>query len=216
MQIEWVQIVIAAIGGGAVTPIFNYFIAKRQEDRNDETSHLKEYNNLINTYRELYELVSKEVQSEVIAKESILKELESVKGELASLKAKLMLFENRQFSLPVPMWIKDTSGIMLSMNQAYEDYVLTPLNKNRYDYIGKTDEQFWGEELGKKYRQNDLKAHSSQDKVFVGYEDVLTSTGDIVSCKVVKFVQYVGGKPVTYSGMLIPPYIDKVKHATNN
>lgn len=58
-----------------------------------------------------------------------------------NLRNKIILLEAANHEIPIPMWLKDEKGVLLAVNNAYEDMILTP-NMITTDYaIGKVDEE---------------------------------------------------------------------------
>ncbi|MEM6398399.1 MAG: PAS domain-containing protein [Bacteroidota bacterium] len=89
-------------------------------------------------------------------------ELESYQEELVKFRSRIMLLESGTSDLPVPMWIKgvgtyEEPGVMLSLNPAYENVYLRPFGKTAQDYIGNTDADVWGDDLGRRYWANDMQ-----------------------------------------------------------
>lgn len=90
--------------------------------------------------------------------------------DVSALQNRLMLMEGATMDSPLPMWLKSVGtkerpGVMLVLNEAYERRYLAPYGKKAEDYIGLTDAEFWGEELGHKYWQNDMKVISTGEKI---------------------------------------------------
>lgn len=94
-------------------------------------------------------------------------ENEILRLEVFDLKAQATLFKSMQYESPIPTWMKDLNGRMISLNKAYEEIFLIPNGFNKYDYIGKTDVEFWGqavndELLGQSYRNSDVEVITQQ------------------------------------------------------
>lgn len=84
-----------------------------------------------------------------------------LEAENITLTARLEILSQSQLTAPIPAWIKGVDGRMITLNPAYEDLFLKPYGKKMRDYVGLTDEEFWGglglQEQGKSYWQNDMK-----------------------------------------------------------
>lgn len=87
--------------------------------------------------------------------------ISALERENISLTARIEVLTYSSFDSPLPAWVKSVDGRMLSMNNAYETVFLKPNGRVIDDYIGKTDEEFWGElgqsDLGKSYWKSDLR-----------------------------------------------------------
>ena len=106
-------------------------------------------------------------------------ELRTARKERDELQQQVATLSSFSYEDPIPSWFKDLSGKMIMLNAAYEDTFLKPNGYVRYDYIGKTDMEFWGieanqPEQAKRYRQNDLdvmmkkKAIRSEEVIMLG------------------------------------------------
>lgn len=205
--------VVGGVGGAVVTQLANIIINNRKSKSDERISYnelkSQDYKTLLTSYENLYnnERVAKE--EAILNTKILVEELQDIKRDMYSMKSKLLLFENTHFTIPFPMWIKDMSGIMLTVNKAYEDQFLKPLGKEAIDYIGKNDIEFWGEEIGKQYQENDHEAYMNPNSLYVGYEDLLLPSGKTTKIKVVKYIQYSGNTAVGKTGISIPNYVDK-------
>jgi len=111
-----------------------------------------------------------------------------LKEEYNQLKLSMQILEVSMPSLPTPMWTKSDTGVMLAVNAAYEDLILKPIGKKKEDYVGKTDVEFWGKEIGQTYYKNDLEVmRDKATKVFI--EPIYTEEGKITSIVVIKYVR---------------------------
>ena len=119
--------------------------------------------------------------------------------ELTELKFQLIQLESADFDMPFPRWIKDHEGKMLKLNKSYEQIFLTPNGKKMMDYIGKTDVDIWGEEIGKMYQENDQWVMKNK-KVWRGTEKV-NIDGKISDCKIVKYPFFAGGTIIGVAGV---------------
>lgn len=92
---------------------------------------------------------------------SLEKRVAGLEAENITLTARLEILSQSRLTAPIPAWIKGVDGRMITLNPAYEDLFLKPYGKTMRDYIGLTDEEFWGslglQEQAKAYWQNDMK-----------------------------------------------------------
>ncbi len=57
-------------------------------------------------------------------------------------------------TIPDLIWLKDTSGVYLLCNATFEEFIGAPMS----EIVGKTDYDFFDQELGNFFQENDLKA----------------------------------------------------------
>lgn len=102
-------------------------------------------------------------------------------------------------SSPIPMWIKDLSGKMVFLNDAY----CSIYGINKSDYIGKTDDSIWGTESAKHFKLLDDKVLRGGE-VEYSIEDVPSSghVRQFDKCHVIKFPIRNGPKIVGIAGMI--------------
>lgn len=82
---------------------------------------------------------------------------------------------------PALIYVKDKEGKYLLANKTWEHFSHTP----RESAMGKTDTDVYGEEIGSKYRENDLKV--LREKRVIDYEEFLVHDGKRVLFKTIKF-----------------------------
>jgi hypothetical protein len=164
MKESWIEIITIALGSSGLTGYLTYRLSSRKQDNNEFVSIVNEYKEMLVEWK----LEKKELQDEAKSLRRKIEQLEKseieLKLEVISLRNQLMIFEGSHGDVPVPIWLKDTKGVMLFLNDEYEKVVLHPLGKTKKDYIGKTDYEFWtsvfgkekGAEIAKEFRGNDL------------------------------------------------------------
>ena len=67
----------------------------------------------------------------------------------------------------VAYWIKLYSAlkddfVMVYLNDAYYDLYLQPIGKSKGDYLGKTDTEFWGEDIATIYNAHDWEVYKTK------------------------------------------------------
>lgn len=138
---NWTSNLVKQTGVAAVlTALFTFLINYQQQSRVDFT-------------------VMYDRQEEQII--DLLQKIEQQDKEIVKLKNQIATLQSLDYESPIPSWFKDLTGTMVMLNKAYEEAFLIPNGFDRYDYIGKTDLEFWGkmigqEKLAKEYRQADL------------------------------------------------------------
>lgn len=135
--------IAVAIGG-----LFTFIINWRSQDRTS-------YQDLLD--RQAIELNELKVRILSLEKENI------------ELTARIEVLTYSSFESPLPAWVKSVDGRMIALNRAYEDLFLIPNNRTVDDYIGKTDEEFWGSlgapEVGRDYWETDLRVLATEKTI---------------------------------------------------
>lgn len=107
-------------------------------------------------------------------------------------------------SSPLPQWVKDENGKMLSLNRAYEKTFLIPNGLTLKDCLHKADRNVWPEEIAEAFRKSDdlvwktRKIHDLKEPISVN--------GKITYIRTIKYPRYAEGikDPIGISGIAIP------------
>ncbi len=185
-----VGIVSSLLSGGLVGVITNYLLKNRKQSSEDFVELLRAYKEDNIALRE-----SEKENSDRIRK---------LENEVNELRSKLMLMESAHYDLPLPQWLKDLDGTMLSFNTAYEDKFILPNDKNPSDYLGSTDSEFWGEEIGREYLANDKKVMRAK-KLLHLTETVKVFGGKNETWEVYKYPRYAGRVLIGIGGIAFKP-----------
>lgn len=126
--------------------------------------------------------------------------------ENTKLKQQLIIMESAHQDLPLPMWIKDPGGVVLSVNPKYEEVFLRPRGHARSDYVGSDDYAIWPEPAAKEFRQNDAQVLAT-GAIMDAIEHVPNSTGKLVPWRIIKFRRYdlSSGVIIGIAGIAISP-----------
>ena len=155
-----------------------------------------EFSILQDTWLKEIERLNKEISS-------LQTQLLDLKEETKFLKAKLSQVESIYPDLPIPMWLKDNNGRMISLNDAYEKAFLLPQNKFREDYIGNTDKEIWGDKIEKIFRRNDKKVlESHQNHIYIENEDLTHPL--LKNWEFIKYPKYSEGVFIGIGGIGLP------------
>jgi PAS domain-containing protein len=177
--------ILLFIGGGGLAAIVNLYLAKRKEGREDFSAIIQLWRDDNQRLRDL---------------ETALKiKIDHLEDMLNEFKVKLVLLETAHMELPIPMWIKDRDGTMLSLNRAYESAFLIPRGKISSDYIGKKDEELWSKEEAETFKVNDLLAH----KEIVFLTETIKIKDQTIDLYVIRYPRKVGGEIVGIGGIAI-------------
>jgi PAS domain-containing protein len=194
--------IISALGiglGSFLTYLYNKRQASNEEKKIDNQALTEREKNAqsfsleaFKIFREAYENDLKDLRGRVLATEIAEKkcreDYDNLEEKFEKLKLNLKLLELALPELPTPMWTKSSDGIILRLNKAFEDKYLRPLGKWNDEYIGKTDIEFWGKDIGSVYHNNDLLVMKT-GKTQVFKEPVLQADGTIKHDFTIKYVR---------------------------
>lgn len=119
--------------------------------------------------------------------------IEKLNISLVKKENEFTLFSSIKYDYPFPFWIKDTKGIMIFINQAYEKAF--GVSKERY--VGQTDDQIWGKEKAEAYKRGDEEARLDPR----GYKVFNDECEDY---SVVKWSHKIGETVIAYYGCCFP------------
>lgn len=140
--------IVSSIFGGGIGVFFTYKINSRKQG-------VSEFQALLNE--------RKEIQIDLKNRVAVLeKEVRDLQGQLKdrdtevqTLRHQLMIFESSHIDIPLPVWMKDTDGKMVFLNNVYEDMFLLPRGYSIKDYLGKNDFSVWSEDIALAFIKND-------------------------------------------------------------
>lgn len=190
------QLLGAGITGGGIWKLFDYLSANKQQNSAD-------YSTIIQMLKEENENWKRTVEALQMKEEESRQRIIDLERLSSSLQSKLLLLESAAFDFPVPMWVKDLSGKMLALNEAYEQIFLKPKNLTAQDYIGKTDDKIWGKELAKIFQANDRKAFLTKIPVKETFIHELPD-GSTEKYIIIKFIRYAGTLALGIGGIAVP------------
>lgn len=116
---------------------------------------LKSFELLKSTWKEEFSRYEEKIEKLWTTQAKLEDKVHILEVENESLRQQLIQLKALHPEMPIPMWLKDYTGKMLSLNQSYEDAFLFPLGKTRADYIGFYDEDIWGKDIAEVFRAND-------------------------------------------------------------
>ncbi len=116
---------------------------------------------------------------------------------------KISLLESAHNDLPIPQWLKDERGVILSINPAYVNIFLKPMGKAESDYKGHTDYEVWPQDVADEFRANDDYVLKS-GQPWVGYEVVPDGKGNMVKWQILKYVRRSGNMIIGIAGVAFP------------
>lgn len=155
-----------------------------------ELSNIRAENSAL---REKIELLSKE-NNELNTKIKILEHEWQIK---------VQLFESAHNDLPLPMWLKDKDGKMLSLNPMYEQIFLIPRGFSREDYVNNYDSDVWPSDVAEAFGRHDKHVYET-GKTWVGIEEVPDKEDRLINWRIIKYIRYAQGVRLGIAGIAIP------------
>lgn len=187
--------VIGTLFGGGFGAYLSYKLGYRKQDEAEFSVLVREYKGLLDSHKVDLDSLRQEVVM-------IRAELVDKDREILQLRNQLMVFESSHSDVPVPMWLKDTSGVMLFVNDEFERVILHPMNMTARDYIGYTDSEIWGDVIGKELNLNDKRVMRTK-KVTQFQECWRGGNGQTWCGKIIKYPRFLNSKTVIGIGGII-------------
>lgn len=177
-------------GGGAIGFILTYLTRMRK-------SSLDELRDVIQDRKEEIDRLRK------LEKENT-ERIKALEQKINSMESKIMLMESAHHDLPLPQWLKDLNGTMLSLNAEYERIFLAPMGLKSEQYIGKNDVMVWGEETANHWRKLDFEVIKHRRHVF-STEKVPQGDETYVEWEILKYPRYAGNVIIGVGGIALKP-----------
>lgn len=152
---DYIPLLISALSGSVLTGVTSYFIQKRRvqiDEKKDDRSG----------FQELYQLIKEDNERLRDAEKTNEAEIAKLKRQVDDLQRQVVLMQSAHESLPIPQWLKDLNGVMLSINEPYSRV----FKKTRSEYIGKTDFEVWDEATAKKFTANDRQVMKTEQPLY--------------------------------------------------
>lgn len=204
---NWTLIItglISALSGGVLGSYFNYKLGNKKENTNEFSLLLEQY-----------KLLRKSDMEEMQGLKTRIKELEDKDLErmleIQGLKHQLMVFESSHFDIPLPNWLKDTSGRILFVNKDYEDMFLVPRGYTMSDYVGFDDYSVWDEKFAKKIIQGDREV--IRTKKPTTYIEEIDLNGRILYVEVLKYPRKFKDVVIGIGGIVLRQSYENIKYS---
>lgn len=189
-----VKIILGILaGGGGFTGFLVYLINLKKHKQNEFLLLISEYKQMVADSK--LEFQSKigayaaEISQHAEAIQSLKELIIKRDKEIIQLRNHIMVFEGSHIDVPIPRWLKDSSGKVLFLNRAFEKEILYPLNKEAKDYLNKTDAEFWDLKTSELFNKNDLHViRTKQPKEFI--ETWPGDNNTIIEGRVLKYPRY--------------------------
>jgi len=197
--LKW--LVLGASGGGGIG-LLNWLLRKQNAD-------VKTFETLRDSYTKEFERLENKVDNLISETASLKQELKLKDAELSVLRAQMDNMKKAYPDLPIPLWLKDRNGIMLSLNDAYEKAFLIPQGKHRGDYIMQPDTAIWPTEVAELFKKNDIKAIEKEGSTRIVFEDI-PEMKLLRNWQFLKYPYFIDGTLVGIGGIAIPQETLKV------
>ena len=129
-----------------------------------------------------------------------IKKIAELERDNFELRHQIEIMKFAPFSIPLPMWMKNSFGVVDFVNDEYEKTFLAPRGLTKEDYLGKTDHAVWPREVAEEYVQNDKEVMQT-GKTFNGRETVPDAVGQQAKWRIMKFIRKV---PLGVAGIAFP------------
>jgi len=192
---------IVTTAGFLVSAVVAFVLGNRR-------AKLGEIQSIIDTLQEERSHWKSSFENLEVVREELKKEIYDMRNEIDRLNAKLVIMESGHSDMPFPVWLKDSDGRMMYLNEAYEKMFLRPMGLTREDYIGKYDTDIWDKETAEHFKVNDDLAKTSETGSYRTYEEVLVSRDGhhkFETVEVLKYLRFYGGVIIGVGGLIIPP-----------
>lgn len=195
---EWtviIQGIGAALAGGAVGAFLTYKLGVRKQKSS-------EFEILLNERKQITKDLTERIEKLEVQIEAFREREAASKQEIQNLRHQLLMFESSHTDIPLPIWMKDTEGKMIFLNDHYEDMFLLPRGYTIHDYIGKNDYAVWSPEIAKAFISNDKQV--IRTKKFVRkIEAIEDATGKIYYADLLKYPRKLQNKVIGISGIIL-------------
>jgi len=195
MDSEILKTISIVLGAGGLGAFLSYKLGNRKQDNSEFVSVMAEYKALVAEYKT--EVVKLREEVELLKNDS-----QQKKESLQNLRNQLLIFESSHVDIPVPMWLKDTKGTMLFLNEEYSRILLNPIGKTTGDYIGFTDFDVWDKATAKAFVSHDKEVMRKRKSVQFK-ETWRGANGTLYEGSVLKYPRFLNNKTIIGIGGII-------------
>jgi len=157
--------IAAALFSGGAASFLTYKLGNRKQDETEFSSLIKVYKDLLDSNKETLKECGIRLDDLERTVENLKTDVHRKDKEIQHLRNQLLIFESSHSDVPVPIWLKDTNGIMLFLNDEYEKAILRPINKTKEDYIGETDFKIFSSDVASTFRKNDRRVQTQKKPI---------------------------------------------------
>lgn len=191
MNEQLLRLIVGAITGGGLVSLLQWYLSLRKAKLSERQYDQSEYQAIIGEMRQERERMGGEIEALRQIEKRLSHQITALQLEMSELRNRLALMVGTNMNLPVAMWIKSPDGRMVFLNDTYERLFLMPIGRRKEEYLGQTDREFWGEEIGKIYEDNDRLADTAVSGLW-RIEPYLLHNGEQGEAIVLKFAHKLG------------------------
>lgn len=150
--------IVSALFGGGIGAYFTFKINTRK-------AKTSEFQILLDERREVTSALTHRIKELEDDREKDRFKISELEKEVQTLRHQLMIFESSHIDIPLPVWMKDTEGKMVFLNDVYEKEFLLPRGYSINDYLGKNDYSVWPEEIADAFIKNDKEVMRTKQHI---------------------------------------------------
>ena len=189
---DWLQTVLTFAGGGTVIGVLTWIISLRKDKREGLGAVISLFKEDNARLRNEMSLLKQEFETLRLKSQEREKENRDV---IQGLRIKVNMLESAHLNLPIPQWLKDKNGIMLSINSAYEEI----FGKSVSQYVGNTDYDVWPKEIADQFKKNDTKVKRTRKHLQT--QEFLEVDEHVQVWEVLKYPRYEGSTFIGIGGI---------------
>ena len=194
LSMDYITGIVSFISGGGLLAIGQYFIQNK-------TNNITEFSLLIERYKVIVETQDIKINDLEKLKDVV----QDLRDELSRMKSKILILESHYVDYPFPAWLNDINGVIIAMNDPFEEEFLLPSGKTISQSIGKTYYDIWPAHLAEEYSRHDKLVLKGKQAVWTGDEHIVVDGVDNTkSCRIIKFKRLAGGVVVGTGGFAQP------------
>lgn len=189
---NWLQIVISVVGGGGFVAFLNWILNLRKDKREGMGAVISLWKDDNARLREEMTLLKSEFEN--LRSSSQKREKEN--GDIIQgLRIKVNMLESAHLNLPIPQWLKDKNGTMLSINSAYEEL----FGKTVSQYVGNTDYDVWPKKIADQFKKNDTVVKRTRKHIQT--QEMIEVDEHVQIWEVLKYPRYEGSTFIGIGGI---------------
>lgn len=204
-HIDYFKYVVIPLVSAGLTFLGTWLVSKNKSKETDSTKNSQFIDQLMTNVEFLTTQVN-ELRTDNAKLHSLISDLKMENLKLSTKISEqfnyIEIIKSYYEHMPVPAWLKDKESRMFFINSKYESL----FGVTKMQYQNRTDEEVWGEVIGKIYQKHDKKVMDANKGVIVS-EKVPSNPedpeGDYNMWKILKFPIYLDGELFGVGGIAI-------------
>lgn len=194
LSMDYITGIVSFISGGGLLAIGQYFIQNK-------TNNITEFSLLIERYKVIVETQDIKINDLEKLKDVV----QDLRDELSRMKSKILILESHYVDYPFPAWLNDINGVIIAMNDPFEEEFLLPSGKTISQSIGKTYYDIWPKDLAESYSRHDKIVLKGKHLVWTGDEHIaVDGVDESKNYRIIRFKRFAGGVVIGTGGFAIP------------